>query len=104
MGFEDLDSLLGDVATMIVRGDKLLRHTVLLDSCLEFRRTLVIKHMMLGIYSFLIEAVDEALIFPYISPALLSFMAATRIPPLLMWTRTMMYRLPLLNFFGKRPV
>ncbi len=46
-------------------GDKLVRHMVLLDCCLEFHGTLIIEHMMLGVYSLLIEAVNEALICPY---------------------------------------
>jgi hypothetical protein len=65
MGFEGLDSLLGNVTTMVVGGDKLVRHMVFLDHCLEFRGTLIIEHMMLGIYSSLLEAIDEALICPY---------------------------------------
>ena len=65
MGFEGVDSLLGNVAMMVMGGGKLVRHMVFLDCCLEFHRTLIIEHMMLGIYSLLIEAVDEALICPY---------------------------------------
>ncbi len=65
MGFEGLNSLLGDVAMMVMGGDKLVCHMVLLDRSLEFCGTLIIKHMMLGIYSLRVEVVDEALICPY---------------------------------------
>ena len=43
-------------------GDKLVRQMVLLDCCLEFCRTLIIKNMMLGIYSLHVKVVNEALI------------------------------------------
>ena len=39
-----------------------------------------------------------------ISPDVRSFIGATRMAPLSMWTITMMYWFPLLDFLGKRPV
>jgi hypothetical protein len=65
VGFEGLDSLLGNIAMMIMGGDKLVRHVILLDCCLEFRGTLIVRHVMFGINSLLIEAVNETLICPY---------------------------------------
>ncbi len=46
VGFEGLDSLLGNVATMMVGGDKLVCHVILLYCCLEFCGTLIVKHVM----------------------------------------------------------
>ncbi len=62
LGFEGLNSLFGDVTSVIVWGYELVSHVILLDGCFEILRTLIVKNVVLLAYPACIQSVEERLI------------------------------------------
>ena len=62
VGFESLNSLFGDVTSVIVWGYKLVSRVILFDRCFEILRTLIVKNVVLWAYPACVQSVKERLI------------------------------------------
>jgi hypothetical protein len=79
MVFEGLDGLLCQVALMIVWGNKLERHLILIDSVLEVLRAFVVKDVEFGRMPAVLSWSIKVWYALIILPVVLFFIGSTRI-------------------------